>query len=59
MDNDYNIIILDKKQEIENMQLIMVQESQMQQGFNPGEIQSSIFKAIDISIALAKPVIKA
>ena len=58
MDNDYNKVILDKKQEIENMQLIMVQESSLSQGFNPGEIQSSIFKALDIAVTLAKPTLK-
>jgi hypothetical protein len=58
MDNDYNKVIIYQKQELENMQLIMVQESSIAQGFNPGEIQSSIFKALDISITLAKTPIK-
>lgn len=58
MDNDYNKLIQEKKQEIETMQLMVVQETILQSGFNPGEIQSSIFKALDISVPMAKPAIR-
>jgi len=60
MDNDHSRILKDRKIELENMQLVVVQESAFKQGFNPGEIQSSIMKALDISISLepTKPKLK-
>ena len=61
MDNDYQCIISEKKQEMENMGLVIVQESMINEGFHPGVVQSSIMKAMDISIKIdsfKKPNIK-
>ena len=61
MDNDHSRILSDRKTELNSMQYIVVQESNIQQGFNPGEVQSSIMKALDVCINLEptpKPKIK-
>ena len=53
MDNDYNKIIAERKQEIQNMKMVCTKESLINQAVQcQGSFQSSVLKALDIDIVL-------